>query len=113
MGLALRYLPPPSDVPGPSPFLWGEEDGVRSRLGDQVRDLRFERRALFLPALSPAHGRRLFEDTFGPTVLLVRALAADAARLADWRSEHDRIAGAFFADGRLRFEYLMTCAVKV
>jgi SAM-dependent methyltransferase len=112
MGLSFRYLPPiPGDTP-PSPFEWGDPHGVRRYLGDRVRELAFERAALLLPALSPGHARRLLEETFGPTVLLVQGLAGDPERLGDWRREHDRIATDFFAEGRLRFEYLLTRAIK-
>jgi SAM-dependent methyltransferase len=110
MALAARYLTPPGD--GPSPFLWGEPAGVQRYLGDAVRDLGFEHAALRLPALSPGHARRIFEETFGPTVLLVSALDGDPWRLAEWRREHDRVTAAFFADGQVRFEYLLTRATK-
>ncbi|HTK28572.1 MAG TPA: class I SAM-dependent methyltransferase, partial [Vicinamibacterales bacterium] len=72
MGLSFRYLAPPA---GPSPFEWGTTAGCRRRLGDRIRDLAFRHAALRLPALSPAHARRLLEETFGPTVLLVKMLA--------------------------------------
>jgi SAM-dependent methyltransferase len=112
MGLTLAYLPPmPAPTP-PSPFLWGDPRGVRDYLGTRVRDLQFEHAALMLPALSPAHARRLFEETFSPTVLLVRTLSQRPDQLAKWRREHDAIAGEYFADGRLRFEYLLTRATK-
>ncbi len=110
MGLSFRYLPPMP--PSPSPFDWGDPRGVRERLGDRVRDLAFEHAALQLPALSPAHARRLFETTFGPTLTLVQALSADPDRLSEWRAEHDSIVAPFFADGRVRFEYLLTRATK-
>ena len=113
MGLTFRYLPPmPGEAP-PSPFDWGHAEGVRKYLGERVRDLRFEPAALQLPALSTAHARRLFEETFGPTVLLVGALSNDPARLAQWRKEHDAAAAEFFTDGRLRFDYLLTRAMKI
>lgn len=112
MGLSFRYLPPmPGDAP-PSPFEWGDPHGVRRYLGDAVRELAFERAALLLPALSPGHARRLLEETFGPTVLLVQGCGSDPARLGEWRREHDRIATDFFAEGRLRFEYLLTRAIR-
>ena len=113
MGLTFRYLPPMPGAPPPSPFEWGHAEGVRTYLGDRVRDLGFETAALQLPALSTAHARRLFEETFGPTVLLVQMLANDPARLAQWRHEHDAVAAEFFADGRLRFDYLLTRAIKI
>jgi ubiquinone/menaquinone biosynthesis C-methylase UbiE len=113
MGLTFRYLPPMPGEPPPSPFDWGHAEGVRKYLGHRVRDLGFEPAALQLPALSTAHARRLFEETFGPTVLLVRALSNDPARLAQWRTEHDAAAADFLTDGRLRFDYLLTRAIKI
>ena len=62
---------------------------------------------------STAHARRLLEETFGPTVLLVGALSNDPARLAQWRGEHDAAAAEFFADGRLRFDYLLSRATRI
>jgi ubiquinone/menaquinone biosynthesis C-methylase UbiE len=113
MGLTFRYLPPMPGAAPPSPFEWGHSEGVRKYLEERVRDLGFEPAALQLPALSTAHARRLFEEAFGPTVLLVRALSNDPARLAQWRHEHDVTAAEFFADGRLRFDYLLTRAIKL
>jgi SAM-dependent methyltransferase len=112
MGLNFRYMPPMPGPPPPSPFEWGDPHGVRRYFGDRVRDLAFEHAALLLPALSPGHARRLLEQTFGPTVMLAATLSADPDRLAQWQREHDTIASEFFADGRLRFDYLLTRATK-
>jgi SAM-dependent methyltransferase len=112
MGLSFRYLPPMPGNPPPSPFQWGEPRGVMDYLGDGVRDVAFEHAALLLPALSPGHARRIFEETFGPTLMLVQSLTGDPARLAEWRREHDRLVTECFSDGRVRFEYLLTRATK-
>jgi SAM-dependent methyltransferase len=112
MGLTLGYLPALPGTPPPSPFLWGDPRGVRDYLGARVRDLRFEHASLMLPALSPAHARRLFEETFSPAVLLVRTLGDRPEPLANWRREHDAMVCEFFRDGRVRFEYLLTRATK-
>lgn len=112
MGLSFRYLPSTAGDPAPSPFEWGDPHGVRRYLGERVGDLGFEHAALSLPALSTGHARRLFEETFGPTVLLLGVLSGHPSRLEQWRREHDRIAAEFFADGRLRFDYLLTRATK-
>ncbi len=111
MGLSFRYVPSPAP-PAASPFRWGDPQGVRDYLGDRVRDVQFEHAALLLPALSAGHARRLFEETFGPTVLLTHALRADPLRLNEWRRDHDDIAKRYFMDGRVRFEYLLTRAIK-
>lgn len=113
LGLSFPYLPPMPGPAPPSPFEWGHAEGVRRYLGERVRDLGFEPAALQLPALSPAHARRLLEETVGPNVLLVRALSNDPVRLAQWRNEHDAAAAEFFAHGQLRFDYLMTRAIKI
>jgi SAM-dependent methyltransferase len=112
MELALRYSPRTPDTSRPSPFLWGDPQGVDRYLGLVTSGLGFERRALLLPALSPGHARLLFEETFAPTVLLVRALANDPPRLAKWREEYDRLVSEFHEDGVVRFEYLLTRATK-
>jgi SAM-dependent methyltransferase len=110
MELSGRYSSRPPD--GPSPFAWGDAKAVHDYLGHGVRELGFEHRALQLPALSPGHARLLFEQTFGPVVLLVRALADDPARLTKWREEYDRLVSEFHADGVVRFEYLLSRATK-
>jgi len=79
MGLAFRYLPPMPGAAPPSPFEWGYAEGVRKYLGERVRDLGFEPAALQLPALSTAHARRLLEETFGPTLPIMRVQDADEA----------------------------------
>lgn len=112
MGLSFAYVPPMPGPPPPSPFLWGEPGGVREYLGARMRDIRFEHASLMLPALSPGHARRLFEETFSPTLMVVRALSDHPEQLAEWRGQHDAIAAEFFADGRVRFDYLLTKAIK-
>lgn len=55
MGAVLTdYLPPEPDAPDP-PFLWGDPDVVRERLGDEVDELSFESGTVLVPVLSPAH----------------------------------------------------------
>ena len=110
--LGVRYSSRTPDAPPPSPFRWGDPQAVRGYLGQGVSGLAFEQRALPLPALSPGHARLLFEETFAPAMLLVRALADDPTRLAKWREEHDRLVSEFHADGVVRFEYLLTRATK-
>jgi SAM-dependent methyltransferase len=112
MDLSFAYLPPVPGPPPPSPFLWGEPRGVREYLGARVGELRFEHASLMLPALSPGHARRLFEETFSPTLMLVRALTERPEQLAIWRGQHDAIASEFFSEGRLRFDYLLSGATK-
>lgn len=112
MGLTAGYLPPAPDPTLPSPFTWGNPSSVQQHLGTRVVDVLFEHRALMFPALSPAHLRRIMEETFAPVVLLVHALGNHPNQLADWRHQHDVITANFFGDGRVRFEYLLTRATK-
>jgi ubiquinone/menaquinone biosynthesis C-methylase UbiE len=112
MGLSMEYMPAPPGPPPPSPFLWGTSAGAAQYLGGRVTDLLFEHHALMFPAISAGHLRRIMEETFAPTVFLVRALADERERLSAWRARHDAIAADFFRDGCIRFEYLLTRATK-
>ena len=112
MGLTVGFLPPPPGPTPPSPFLWGDPASVRQYLGSRVRDVLSEHHALQFPALSPGHMRRIMEETFAPVVFLVHTLNDRPGPLSEWRRQHDAIAADFFADGRVRFEYLLTRATK-
>lgn len=60
-----RYAPPP-DMP--SPLLWGDENCVRGRFGDQVSDLRLNRRLLhFDYPMPPEEVVQHYFEHFGPT----------------------------------------------
>lgn len=112
MALVASYMPPPP--PGvPPPQLWGDPNVIRERLGDRVRDLRFDRATMVVPALSVSHQRELFERTAGPVIKLVDMLgASDPARLATFRAQSEALLAEYFADNVLRQDYLMTRAVK-
>jgi hypothetical protein len=71
-----------AQLPGvPSPLDWGREEEVRARFGDAVSSVTFTRRTMELrfPA-PPAEVTELFANCFGPTVAMLRELAADDAR---------------------------------
>ena len=104
------YLPPP---PGAAPPpAWGDPNVVRQRLGEAVRDLRFQRDEMSIPALSPQHYRASIELTAGPVIKLVQSLANQPERLAQFRAELDDLISQFFTQNRVRQSYLMTRAVK-
>ena len=111
--LTARYMPPPP--PGvAAPPLWGDPSVVRERLGAAVRDLRFDRTTMLVPALSVEHQREMFERTAGPVLKLVESLrVVDPTRLAAFRTECDALAAEYFEDNVLRQDYLMTRGVKV
>jgi 2-polyprenyl-3-methyl-5-hydroxy-6-metoxy-1,4-benzoquinol methylase len=110
--LTARYLPPPP-VSVPPPTLWGDPAVVSERLGDRVTDLVFERDTMLFPALSVQHQREVVERTAGPIVKLVEMLsAADPAKLAQFRREHDAISAEYFEENCLHQGYLMARASK-
>ncbi|HET9677766.1 MAG TPA: methyltransferase domain-containing protein [Solirubrobacterales bacterium] len=60
-----KHAPPPPGVE--SPLLWGTEDRVRELFGDDVSEIRFERRISRQPFRSPEHYVEFFRTYFGPT----------------------------------------------
>jgi len=107
-----RYLPapPPGVVP---PHLWGDPGVVRERLGDAVKDLRFDRATMRVPALSPQQNRTAMEKTAGPILKLVESLTAtDPARLETYRREFEATVADYFEDNVVRQDYLITRASK-
>jgi SAM-dependent methyltransferase len=107
-----RYMPAPPPGTAPPP-LWGDPNVIRERLGAAVRDLRFDRGTMIVPALSVRHQREVVERTAGPVLKLVEALTtADPAKLATFRAECDALASEYFADNVIRQGYVMTRALK-
>src|SRR5437773_2122970 len=107
-----RYLPPPPPGVVP-PHLWGDPKVVRERLGDAVKDLRFDRATMRVPALSLQHNRTAMEKTAGPILKLVESLTAtDPARLETYRREFEATIADYFEDNVLRQDYLLTRATK-
>lgn len=106
------YMPPPPPGVVPPP-LWGEPTVVRERLGDRVRDLRFDRDTMVVPALSVRHQRESLERSAGPMIKLVEMLSAsDPAKLESYRRECESVIGEFLTDNTIRQGYLMTRAIK-
>lgn len=60
-----KHAPPPPGVP--SPLLWGTEEHLRNLFGDEVSDLRVERRTSRQPFRSADHYIEFFRTYFGPT----------------------------------------------
>ncbi|TXH06294.1 MAG: class I SAM-dependent methyltransferase [Nevskiaceae bacterium] len=108
--LTATYLPPPAGVAPPP--AWGDVNVIRQRLGESVRDLRFHRDEMRVPALSPQHYRAWMEATAGPLIKLVQTLADQPQRLAQFRGEFEALSGQFFQRNFVRQSYLMTQAVK-
>jgi SAM-dependent methyltransferase len=110
--LTARYMPPPPPDVAPPP-LWGDPNVIRERLGARVRDLRFDRATMHVPALSVRHQRETFERTAGPVLKLVEMLSVtDPGTLETFRRECDALTAEYFDDNVLRQGYLMTRAIK-
>jgi SAM-dependent methyltransferase len=107
------YLPPPP--PGVSPpQLWGDPALINERLGDRVRDLRFNRATMRVPALSPSHIRETVERTAGPIIKVVETLSGtDPARLNGFRAEIEALAAEYFEDNVVHQGYLLSRAIKL
>jgi SAM-dependent methyltransferase len=69
------FAPPPPEGAG-VPFAWGDEDNVRSLLGDDF-DLRFEHHVSPFESESAEESWRLFSENFGPVRTLADSLDAD------------------------------------
>lgn len=106
-----RHLAPPVSPP-PSPFLWGDVNVVRERLGEKVRDLRFEEGAVDFPAVSVGHFWRLFSTKYGPTMKAVQSLGADQAKVDGLRRDFVQACAPFWAGGIVKMDYVLTRAVK-
>jgi SAM-dependent methyltransferase len=110
LGASYAPAPPPGVSPPPQ---WGDPNIVRSRLGERVKDIRFDRATMIVPVLSPQHQRSTAERV-GPMRKLVEMLsAADPAKLEAFRREYDALVGEYVHDNMIQQHYLMTRATKV
>jgi hypothetical protein len=102
----------------PSPILWGDEEIVRERLQNGIRDMQINRRMLrfnfpFPPEEMVEHFRRFY----GPTQKAFDALAADEEKQTALRRDLQNLWTEFNAatDGTTRIdsEYLEVVATRV
>ena len=110
-----RYVPSPPSGGAPTaapPVQWGDPNIVRTRLGDAVSDLRFERGVAVAPTLSPRHTLAFLEATFGPLIKVLAAMQSQPERVATLRAEVIDLVTQVFAGNALRQQFLMTRAVK-
>lgn len=69
-----KYLPPPPGVP--YPLLWGNEEVVRQRFGDSIKDIRMTRRMWEMRfPFDEAQTVEFFKQYFGPVKRTFEALA--------------------------------------
>ena len=110
------YAPPPPPGAQPPP-LWGDEEHVRSLLGDRVRDVSAQRQVVRVEAYTtPREFRESFKAHYGPVLAVYRSLGDDAERVAEVDAALDELAGS--ADiGRkgplvMEWEYLLLTATR-
>jgi ubiquinone/menaquinone biosynthesis C-methylase UbiE len=70
-----KHAPPPPGVT--SPLLWGTEDRLRELFGDDISDLRVERRTSRQAYRSPEHWLDFFRTYFGPTKVAFERVGAE------------------------------------
>jgi SAM-dependent methyltransferase len=88
------YVAPPPAGVSPPP-LWGDEDHVRTLLGDRVSDLRVERRNVRVTRFAePADFREYFKTNYGPTIAAYKQ-QPDAERAGALDADLDALAERF------------------
>jgi SAM-dependent methyltransferase len=107
--LIARHSPPPPPGAAPPPQ-WGLTALVSERLAPGFAAPFFERRTMYVPALSLAHFRVFMEQTAGPLQKLVEALAAEPAKLSALRQEFEALAAPYYRSNLVHQSYLMTRA---
>jgi SAM-dependent methyltransferase len=108
-----KHFPPPPGIP--SPVLWGDEDTVRSRLSEGIKDLQMTRRPIiFKFPFDPAGVVEHFRQFFGPTKVAFDNLAPDAQDAMRSDLEKIWIDNNRATDGstEVESEYLEVIAIK-
>lgn len=104
------YVPAPPPGVSPPPR-WGDEEYLRTLLGDQVGELTCERRELAVDAYADgAAFRDHFKANYGPTISAYRAIAADAERVVALDAEIAALGDRFLTGSTMPWEYLLTVA---
>lgn len=110
-GVLSTYLEP-EDLPEFSepPFMWGDADVVRDRMGETVTEFEFETATATYPALSPGHFWEEMTGSSGPFIELLAAV--DDGDRSALREQMLETVGPFFDDGEnaVALEYLHATA---
>jgi ubiquinone/menaquinone biosynthesis C-methylase UbiE len=101
--------PPPGATPPPR---WGNEDHVRSLLGDRVTDFTATRKTLPVTKFgSAAEFRDYFKERYGPTIATYRNIADDPEKVAALDNDLVELGKRFDrGSGDLEWEYLLVTA---
>ncbi len=108
-----KHVPPPAGMP--PPVLWGNEDTVRERFGDNIIDLKMTRRMYQMKyPFPPAEVVEFFRTYYGPTnrafaVLEPDKQAALRSDLEDLWSAHNQ---ASDGETEVQAEYLEVVSVR-
>lgn len=108
-----KHVPPPPNMP--SPLLWGDEDKVRERFGDQVSEINFERRLIaFDFPFGVKETIQYWSDFYGPTHKAFAAL--DEKGQAELRHDLEKLWAEhnLAGDGTtyVESEYLAVTAIR-
>ena len=89
---------------------WGIPEVVRERLGNGIKDLHFERGVVNVPLLSPNHFWQMFSTKYGPMIRSIKAL--ESAKVEALRHDLIQAIAPYFYENILRWDYLLTIAMK-
>jgi ubiquinone/menaquinone biosynthesis C-methylase UbiE len=105
------YAPPPPPGAKPAP-LWGDEDHVRTLLGDRVTSIETRRQNLRVDAFgTPEEFREYFKTNYGPTISVYKFNEADPDKIAGLDHDLAELGRRFTRpDGTMDWEYLLVIA---
>ncbi len=105
------YAPPPPPGAQPPP-LWGDEDHVRSLLGDRVTDVHARRQSVRVDQFGSGEAfRDYFKANYGPTIAVYGFIAADADKVAALDRDLADLGRRFdTGGGAMDWEYLLLTA---
>jgi SAM-dependent methyltransferase len=109
--ITAKYLPPPPAGAAPPPQ-WGDVSVIRERLGNAVDDLTFDRGRMMTPGLSARHVVGKFEEQAAPVKKAVELLKGQPEKLAELRSDLQKLVEIYLEDNQVRQEFIMTRAIK-
>jgi ubiquinone/menaquinone biosynthesis C-methylase UbiE len=95
----------------PSPMQWGNPEVVQKRLGDNTKNIHFERGLVRIPLLSPNHYWKMMSTKSGPIIQAIQTLK-DAQKIESLKKDVLQAIVPYTQDNALRLDYLITCAVK-
>ncbi|TDE97192.1 class I SAM-dependent methyltransferase [Occultella glacieicola] len=117
MFATMKPFAPPAPPGAQPPPLWGREDHVRALFADGAEIRGAQRRTLVVDAFTGgAAFRDYFKQTYGPTIAIYRAIAADPEKvvaldtaLAGLGEQYGREVGGSFV---MEWEYLLLTATR-